>query len=65
MENHFKGFTVEYIERNRNTEADELAKAAARNMPLPTDVFFQVMEDALVKTIESEPRLINIIEGED
>jgi hypothetical protein len=65
MENHFKGFTVEYIERNRNTEADELAKAAARNMPLPTDVFFQVMEDALVKTIESESRLINIIEGED
>jgi hypothetical protein len=65
MENHFKGFTVEYIERNRNTEADELAKAAARNMPLPTDIFFQVMEDALVKTIESEPRLINIIEGED
>jgi hypothetical protein len=65
MENHFKDFTVEYIERNRNTEADELAKAAARNMPLPTDVFFQVMEDALVKTIESEPRLINIIEGED
>jgi hypothetical protein len=65
MENHFKGFTVEYIERNRNTEADELAKAAARNMPLPMDVFFQVMEDALVKTIESESRLINIIEGED
>jgi ribonuclease HI len=65
MENHFKGFKVEYIERNKNSEADELAKAAARNMPLPTDVFFQLMEDASVKTIEPEPRLIIIIEGED
>jgi ribonuclease HI len=29
MENYFKGFTVEYIERNKNCEADELAKATA------------------------------------
>jgi ribonuclease HI len=26
MENYFKGFTIEYIERNKNTEADDLAK---------------------------------------
>jgi hypothetical protein len=65
MENHFKSFTVLYIERKRNTKADEFAKVAAYNMPLPVDVFFQVMEDALVKRIELEPRLINIIEGED
>jgi hypothetical protein len=25
MENYFKGFTVEYIDRNKNIEADELA----------------------------------------
>jgi hypothetical protein len=65
VENHFKGFTVEYIERNKNTKADELAKPAARNMPFLVDVFFQVMEDASVKTIEPESRLINIIEGDD
>jgi ribonuclease HI len=29
MENYFKGFTVEHIERNKNVEVDELAKAAA------------------------------------
>jgi hypothetical protein len=40
MKNYFKGFTVEYIERNKNTEANELAKAIARNTSLPTDVFF-------------------------
>jgi hypothetical protein len=59
MGNYFKGFTVEYIERSKNTKADELAKASTHNTPLPTDVFFQVIEDALVKMIEPEPRLIN------
>jgi ribonuclease HI len=65
MESYFKRFMVEYIERNKNTEADVLAKAAAHSTPVPTDVFFQVIEDASVKTIVLEPRLINIIEGED
>jgi hypothetical protein len=35
IENYFKGFIVEYIERCKNAEADELAKAAARKTPLP------------------------------
>jgi hypothetical protein len=39
MESFFRGFTIEYIDRNKNTEADELAKAVARNTPLPADVF--------------------------
>jgi hypothetical protein len=39
MESYFKGFTVEYIERAKNAEADELVKAIARNTPLPADVF--------------------------
>jgi hypothetical protein len=29
MENCFKGFSVEHIERNKNIEVDDLAKAAA------------------------------------
>jgi ribonuclease HI len=40
MENYFKGFTVEYIKRTKNTEADELVKAAARNSPMPANIFF-------------------------
>jgi hypothetical protein len=63
MENYFKGFTVEYIERNKNTKADDLATAIARSTTMPPDVFFQVLEDASVKTVLSEPRLINVIEG--
>jgi hypothetical protein len=65
MENYFKGFTVEYIERNKIFEADELAKAAAHNTPMSANVFFQVLEDASVKTVLPEPSVINIIEGED
>jgi hypothetical protein len=53
MEKNFKGFTVEYIDRNKNTEADELAKAGDRNTHLS------------IKTIEPEPRVINIIQGEN
>jgi hypothetical protein len=60
MEKHFKAFTVEYIHRNKNTEADEVMKAAAHNNPLPVNVFLQT-----IKTIEPEPRVINIIRGED
>jgi hypothetical protein len=65
MENHFKGFTMEYIEQNKNIEANKLVKDEAHNTPLPTDVFFQMIEDASVEMVESETRLINCIEGED
>jgi ribonuclease HI len=40
MENFFKGFTMEHIERAKNTEADELAKAVGTKAVLPLDVFF-------------------------
>jgi ribonuclease HI len=65
MEKFFKGFTIQHIERNKNEEADELAKAAARKEVIPLDVFFQVIEDPSVKIVEPEPRLVNIIQGED
>jgi hypothetical protein len=39
MENYFRGFTVEYIERTNNTKDDELAKSATRKTKLPRDVF--------------------------
>jgi hypothetical protein len=65
IEFFFKGFTVEYVDKNRNTEADELAKAVGRNTPLSTNVFLQIILDASIKTIELEPRVINIIQAED
>jgi hypothetical protein len=41
MEIFFKGFTVEYIDRNKNTEADELAKVASHNTRLLAEIFFK------------------------
>jgi sulfur relay (sulfurtransferase) DsrC/TusE family protein len=41
-----------------------LAKAAALKTQLPADVFFHVISDASMKTIEVEARVINLIEGE-
>jgi hypothetical protein len=61
MENFVMGFTVEHIERVK----DELAKAMARKMMLPPDVFFQTIEDPSVKIVKPEPRMINIMQGED
>jgi hypothetical protein len=61
MERFFKGFTVQYIERANNTEEDELAKAVARKEKLHLDVFFQVVEDPSMKTVEPEPRMINVV----
>jgi hypothetical protein len=65
MERFFKRLTVQYIERAKNTKAGKLAKAAAKNMVLPPDVFFQVVEDPSVKTNEPKPRMINVMQGED
>jgi hypothetical protein len=65
MEIFFKRFIVQYIERAKNVEVDELAKAAAKKAVLPLYVFFQVVEDPSVKTIEPEPRMINVVQGED
>jgi hypothetical protein len=59
MERFFMEFTVQYLESAKNTEADELAKAAAKKATLPPDVFFQVIEDPSVKTVEPEPMMIN------
>jgi ribonuclease HI len=35
LEKQFKGFTLQHVERNKNEEADALAKAAAKGGPRP------------------------------
>jgi hypothetical protein len=58
MENYFKGFQVKYIERSKNTDDDELVKAVAWSTLLLADVFFHLIEDVEMKTVEPEPRLM-------
>jgi hypothetical protein len=40
-------------------------KATTLNTPLRAYVFLQTISEAFIKTIEPEPRVINIIQGED
>jgi hypothetical protein len=49
MENYFMGFTVEYVERAKNIEADKLAKAATKKETLQPEVFLQIIEDPSVQ----------------
>jgi hypothetical protein len=37
------------VDLSKNEEADALAKAAARGDPLPSDVFFQIIEALVVR----------------
>jgi ribonuclease HI len=65
MENYFRRFLVEHIDRNKNAEAGELANATVRKTMLPLDVFIQTIEDSSVKTIELELRMVNAIQGKN
>jgi hypothetical protein len=50
VESLFKGFTVEYIERNKNFKVDELVKVITQKTTLHPNFFFQTIEEAYVKT---------------
>jgi hypothetical protein len=65
MENYFKGVIVEHIERTKNVEAAEVAKDAPQKTTLPPNVFSQTTKDSSIKTIDPEPRMVNIIAPED
>ena len=44
LEQMFQGFTLQYILRAENAEANELVKAAANNLPIPNGAFYQVLQ---------------------
>lgn len=64
-EKHFIGFSLKHIPRIENAEADELAKAAAQGLPLPIDVFYQVLSIKAIKAEEGHPSVIHSITNED
>ena len=64
MEKHFAEFSVRQIPRAKNTEADELAKVAAQNLPLPPNVFAQALTIKAIKE-EEHPPAVHVIAGED
>jgi ribonuclease HI len=73
LENQFKGFTLQHVDRARNEEADALAKAAARGEALPSDMFYHVIGTPAVRSPEGLQittnaeghRIVNLIMVED
>jgi hypothetical protein len=73
LEKQFKVFTSQHIKRNKNEEADTLAKAAAKCEPLPSDVFFHIVGTPAVRNLEGLQitqdahghRRVNLIMTED
>jgi ribonuclease HI len=50
LKKQFKGFTLQHVDRNKNEEADALAKAAAKGEGLPSDVFYHVINTLAVRS---------------
>jgi hypothetical protein len=73
LEKQFKGFTFQHIERNKNEEADMLAKAAAKGESLASNVFFHTIGTPPVRNPEGlhitqdtdGRRIVNLIITED
>jgi hypothetical protein len=54
MEDSFEGFFVKNIPRGENEHADLLAKSAAQRLPLPSEVFFEIIKAPSVELMERE-----------
>jgi hypothetical protein len=73
LEKQFKGITLQRVERNKNEEADALAKAAAKGEALPSDMFYHVIGTPAVRNPEALQitqdadghRIVNLIMVED
>jgi len=65
LERRFKGFTLQYVPRAENCEADGLAKPAANNTALPEGTFYQILEAPAAKSLPKAFRSVLLTEGED
>jgi ribonuclease HI len=52
LEKQFKGFTPQHVDRNKNEEADVLAKEAAKGEAFPSDLFYHVIGTPSVRNPE-------------
>ena len=65
MEKYFLGFSIRSFPRVQNKQADQLAKEAAQNDPLPPDAFFETMKQGSVNCAEEPAKFVNAITIED
>jgi hypothetical protein len=65
IEQRFQGFTLKHIPRLENSEVDELAKATANNLPMPTGTFYQVLMSPATETVAKAFQTVLLTECED
>jgi len=65
IEGFFLGIMTKPKQRLENSEADELAKAIAQGITLPSDVFYEVINQPSIEQDIKAPNLINAIHSED
>jgi hypothetical protein len=65
LERRFQGFTLKYIPRAENVEADELAKAATNNLPIPDGTFYQVLQAPTTPAIAKAFKQVLLTKSED
>jgi hypothetical protein len=65
MEKYFLGFGVRSFLRALNKEADELAKEAAQQNPLPPNIFFETFKHGSIHNDEAPIKFVNAITSED
>jgi ribonuclease HI len=65
LERRFQGFTLKYIPRAENLEADELAKVAANNLPIPEGTFYQVLQALATQVTAKAFKIVLVTESKD
>jgi hypothetical protein len=65
LERRFLGFTLKYIPRAENSEADELAKIAANNLPIPDGTFYQVLQVPTMQATVKAFKQVQLTESKD
>ena len=65
LERRFQGFTLKYIPRAENSKADDLAKAAASNLPIPDRTFYQVLQVQTTQATAKAFKQVLLTESED
>jgi ribonuclease HI len=65
LEASFEGFSVKNIPRGENEHADLLAKSAAQELPLPSEVFFETIKASSVELMERAVLTISLVRSED
>jgi ribonuclease HI len=65
LEASFEGFFVKNIPRGENEHADLLAKSVAQGLPLPSEVFFEIIKAPSVELMERAVLTISLVHSED